>query len=203
MMRRCATGARRSAAVSPDGRQRGDAPPSTIAYRGHVSLALRVRTLWKSYAAGVEGCSARAWILRGASLEVAQGECVAVLGAPGAGTTTLLYCLAGLLRPDAGSVETHLDPLLVQSHRMNEERECTGHLLLVDDGLRLRHDGERARLIRARADRPPTSIIATHELSRVRDIADRFLLLHHGRLLPLDRLTGLRRVAEPAASEHR
>ena len=70
-----------------------------------MSVALRVRTLWKSYAAGVDGCSARAWILRGVSLDLASGECVAVLGAPGAGTTTLLYCLAGLLRPDAGSVD--------------------------------------------------------------------------------------------------
>jgi ABC-type multidrug transport system ATPase subunit len=162
-----------------------------------VSLALRVRTLWKSYAAGVEGCSARAWILRGVSLEVAQGECVAVLGARGAGTTTLLYCLAGLLRPDAGSVETALDPMLVDTHRIDQERECTGRLLLVDDGLRLRHDTERAHLTRVRAARPPTSIIATHELSRVRDVADRFLLLHHGQLLPLDRITGSRRVAEP------
>jgi len=56
-----------------------------------VSIALRVRTLWKSYAAGVEGCSARAWVLRGTSLDVEQGECVAVLGARGAGTSTLLY----------------------------------------------------------------------------------------------------------------
>jgi ABC-type multidrug transport system ATPase subunit len=164
-----------------------------------VSFALRARALWKSYAAGVEGCSARAWILRGASLDVDQGECVAVLGAPGAGTTTLLYCLARLLRPDAGTIETHLDPVLVDPQRFHEQPPYDGQLLLVDDGLRLRHDTERVRFVRERST--STSIIATHELSRVRDVADRFLLLHHGRLLPLDRLTGTRRVAERSAED--
>ena len=167
-----------------------------------MSLALRARTLWKSYAAGVDGCSARAWILRGASLDVDQGECVAVLGARGAGTTTLLYCLAGLLRYDAGSVETDLDPILIETQRMNAGGEYAGRLLLVDDGLRLHREPERPRFVRERCARSSASIIATHELSRVRDVADRFLLLHHGKLHPLDRLTGTRRVAEPSAAEH-
>jgi len=48
---------------------------------------------------------------------------------------------------------------------------------------------------------PPTAIIATHELARVRDVADRVLLLHHGRLLALDRLTGARRVAEATITQ--
>jgi ABC-type multidrug transport system ATPase subunit len=197
MMPRYAARARRFATVSSGARRRGDAHRCTSAYPARVPLALRARTLWKSYAAGVEGCSARAWILRGASLDVNHGECVAVLGARGAGTTTLLYCLAGLLRPDAGTIETHLDPLLVDPQRMRERKAYEGQLLLVDDGLRLRHDTERARFVRERTT--STSIIATHELSRVRDVADRFLLLHHGQLLPLDRLTGTRRVAEPSA----
>ena len=168
-----------------------------------MSLALRARTLWKSYAAGIEGCSARAWILRGASLDVDRGECVAVLGARGAGTTTLLYCLAGLLRPDAGSVETDFDPMLIETQRMNDERRCDGRLLLIDDGLRVHREPDRPRLVRERYIRSSASIIATHELSRVRDVADRFLLLHHGQLVPLDRLTGTRRVAELAAAGRR
>jgi ABC-type multidrug transport system ATPase subunit len=203
MMPRCAIRARRRAAVSSGARRLDANEQPTIAYRAPVSLALRARTLWKSYAAGVEGCSARAWVLRGASLDVDQGECVAILGARGAGTTTLLYCLAGLLRPDAGSIETTLDPLLVEAQRMHEVRDCAGRLLLVDDGLRSFHAAERPRFLRERITRDSASVIATHELSRARDVADRFLLLHHGRLLPLDRLTGSRRVAEPTSADRR
>lgn len=168
-----------------------------IVYRAPVMSALRARTLWKSYAAGVEGCSARAWILRGASLDVEQGECIAVLGARGAGTTTLLYCLAGLRRPDAGTVETDLVPLLVPSEKLSELRPRAGQLLLIDDPLRLHRGAPRPSFAHLPGAAPSTVIIATHELARVREVADRVLLLHQGRLFPLDRLTGARRVAEP------
>jgi putative ABC transport system ATP-binding protein/lipoprotein-releasing system ATP-binding protein len=44
-------------------------------------------------------------VLRGISLEVIQGEAVFLCGASGAGKTTLLYTLAGLERPESGTVE--------------------------------------------------------------------------------------------------
>ncbi len=44
-------------------------------------------------------------VLRGISLDVAHGEAVFLCGASGAGKTTLLYTLAGLERPEAGTVE--------------------------------------------------------------------------------------------------
>ncbi|WP_431038803.1 ABC transporter ATP-binding protein [Streptomyces sp. P6-2-1] len=43
-------------------------------------------------------------VLRDVGLTVAPGTCTAVLGASGAGKTTLARCLAGLLRPAAGTV---------------------------------------------------------------------------------------------------
>ncbi|HWD70104.1 MAG TPA: ABC transporter ATP-binding protein [Solirubrobacteraceae bacterium] len=42
--------------------------------------------------------------LNGASLELAAGEIVAVMGPSGSGKSTLLHCAAGILIPDAGEV---------------------------------------------------------------------------------------------------
>jgi predicted ABC-type transport system involved in lysophospholipase L1 biosynthesis ATPase subunit len=44
-------------------------------------------------------------VLRGVSLTVEQGEAVFLCGASGAGKSTLLYTLAGLERPEEGTVE--------------------------------------------------------------------------------------------------
>ena len=165
-----------------------------------MATVLRARALWKSYAAGVAGCSARAWVLRGASLEVERGECVAVLGATGAGTTTLIHCLAGLRRLDAGTIERDLPPQLVEPSHLDGEYPGGDRLLLLDDDPRRR---PRPRLVREEIAAGTTIIVATHELARVRAGADRVLLLHHGRLLPLHHLTRARRVAERAEEAHR
>lgn len=49
--------------------------------------------------------SRRIEVLRGISLQVDHGEAVFLCGASGAGKTTLLYTLAGLERPESGTVD--------------------------------------------------------------------------------------------------
>ncbi|MCP4227346.1 MAG: ABC transporter ATP-binding protein [Actinomycetia bacterium] len=55
-------------------------------------------------ARGIEKRYGKVVALRGADLDVGAGSVVSLLGRNGAGKTTLLSTIAGLLRPDAGSV---------------------------------------------------------------------------------------------------
>ncbi len=57
---------------------------------------LAVREVFASYG--------DAQVLFGASLDVGEGEIVALLGSNGAGKTTLIRCITGLLRPSSGTV---------------------------------------------------------------------------------------------------
>lgn len=58
---------------------------------------MRLDDVWLRYGRGP-------WILRGVSAELGAGEVAAVVGRNGAGKSTLLQVVAGLLRPDKGSV---------------------------------------------------------------------------------------------------
>jgi putative ABC transport system ATP-binding protein len=56
--------------------------------------------------------------LRGASVSVAKGEILAVMGPSGSGKSSLLHCLAGILVPDAGQV--HFDGRRIDTLREQE-----------------------------------------------------------------------------------
>lgn len=61
---------------------------------------LTARDLRRSFKIG----SRKIEVLRGISLDVAHGESIFLCGASGAGKTTLLYTIAGLERPESGTV---------------------------------------------------------------------------------------------------
>ncbi|MCL5270662.1 MAG: ABC transporter ATP-binding protein [bacterium] len=65
-----------------------------------MSELLRAERLYKSYHDGTRELK----VLQGASLTVARGEAVAVVGMSGAGKSTLLHLLGGLDTPDAGEL---------------------------------------------------------------------------------------------------
>ena len=66
-----------------------------------MSPQLIARDLFQSFRMGAR----RIEVLRGISIDVASGEIIFICGASGAGKTTLLYTLAGLERPESGTVE--------------------------------------------------------------------------------------------------
>ena len=67
-----------------------------------MTPVIRVVDLWKNYSRdGQENMAA----LRGANLEIREGEVVALYGKSGSGKSTLLNILAGIDRPSRGRVE--------------------------------------------------------------------------------------------------
>ncbi len=66
-------------------------------------------------------------IFQGYSLDIDRGEALSIIGPSGCGKTTLLYLMAGLLRPQAGSI-------IIDQKPINRPRPRSG-LVLQDHGL--------------------------------------------------------------------
>ncbi|WP_159600080.1 ABC transporter ATP-binding protein [Starkeya nomas] len=75
-------------------------PPHSQAQPAASSPAIRLHDVELSLGAG----AARVHILKGVSLEIAQGEAVGLVGPSGSGKSSLLMVLAGLERADSGRV---------------------------------------------------------------------------------------------------
>ena len=111
---------------------------------------------------------ARADVVRNLNLSVAKGEFVAIVGYSGAGKTTLISMIAGLLAPDRGQVtigrgsDSHVkldDPLASRRHAIL--RVDAGRFHVQDagsaNGIRVRDDigGIRQDWRTVGATRPP------------------------------------------------
>ena len=65
-----------------------------------MATILSLRDVRKSFA----GNGGKTEVLGGIDLDVEEGEFIAILGFSGAGKTTLISAIAGLVEPDSGDV---------------------------------------------------------------------------------------------------
>jgi putative ABC transport system ATP-binding protein len=113
---------------------------------------IEVKDLWKTYRAGDVDVHA----LQGASLEVAKGEFVAIVGASGSGKSTLFNILGTLTPPTSGTVKVNGRDLasLSNAERAIFRRSMVGFVfqkynllptLTAEDNIRIvRYIGNRA-----------------------------------------------------------
>ena len=75
--------------------------------------------------------------LLGVSLEINQGETVALLGTNGNGKSTLMKCIAGLVRPQSGSISLTVDGATHELSGMAAEDIVDLGVAMVPEGRRL------------------------------------------------------------------
>ena len=75
--------------------------------------------------------------LRGVSLHVDSGETVALLGTNGNGKSTLMKCIAGLVRPQRGSVSLTIDGKVHDLTKLSPEAIVDLGVAMVPEGRRL------------------------------------------------------------------
>jgi branched-chain amino acid transport system ATP-binding protein len=75
--------------------------------------------------------------LHGVSIDIGQGETVALLGTNGNGKSTLMKCVMGMVRPTKGRVTLTLDGQLHDLTRLSTEQIVNLGIALVPEGRRL------------------------------------------------------------------
>jgi branched-chain amino acid transport system ATP-binding protein len=76
-------------------------------------------------------------VLHGVSIEVREGETVALLGTNGNGKSTLIKCIMGMVRPEAGEIFLETDGTRVDLTRKSTEEIVGLGIALVPEGRRL------------------------------------------------------------------
>ncbi len=76
-------------------------------------------------------------VLHGVSIEVREGETVALLGTNGNGKSTLLKCIMGMVTPEAGEIVLETDGTRIDLTRKTTEEIVGLGIALVPEGRRL------------------------------------------------------------------
>jgi len=121
---------------------------------------------------GFDSASGRVHVLEDVNLEVAEGEFVAIVGYSGSGKTTLMSLLAGLIKPDSGTVSVSGKPVLgpgpdrgvvFQNYSLLPWLTVFENIQLAVDQV-FAHDTEASR--RARTERYVQLVNLTHAKDR-------------------------------------
>ena len=91
-------------------------------FSNHMMTQVMVRDVWKSFDGG------RIEVLKGVSLEVGQGEVVALCGTSGCGKSTLLNVISGLEEVDRGMVRVAGRDVVEESTRVDLLRRHIGYV---------------------------------------------------------------------------
>ena len=86
---------------------------------------------------GVEAGYGAVRVLHGVSIEVREGETVALLGTNGNGKSTLIKCLMGMVRPDAGEVFLESEGARIDLTKKSTEEIVALGIAMVPEGRRL------------------------------------------------------------------
>jgi putative ABC transport system ATP-binding protein len=100
-----------------------------------MSVVVEGRNLHKFYRIGDD----EVFALRDVSLELSQGEIVALIGASGSGKSTLLACIAGLDEPDGGYVKVAGSHMSHRTEAARSQLRCRHIGMLMQSGTLFDH----------------------------------------------------------------
>lgn len=89
------------------------------------------------------------WTLQDVSFDVRSGETLGIIGRNGAGKSSLLRLMSGLIAPDAGRIVRHTESILLLSIQLGFQSHLTGRENAMLSGILL---GMRAAEVRAAMD---------------------------------------------------
>ncbi len=162
----------RALAARPAAGKVGGSPTAPAARDSAVCL----KNLWFTYPGGQE-------VLKDVSLDVREGEFAAVLGENGAGKSTMLRQLTGLLRPDRGTVQVLGKD--VGRNGLKEIRRHTAYLSQNPNDYLFQDTVEEELLFTLKN-------IGLKDTSVVYEMLDRFRLARYRRTNPRDLSSGER-----------